>query len=151
MLLKDIRHWNNFHSIFYKDSWPRLISLLSDSEFMLWLQYKKRKKNRAAWICEAALCMRWSLLANQSASRRLAMPISPRQEKRGRAACGNECEVTIEQCHRGLLSVKVREMESTAAGYEHCLRSACYLIYTSPPITKHILANLRRLTENSKS
>lgn len=44
MLLKDIRHWNNFHSIFYKDSWLRLISLLSDSEFMLWLQYKKRKK-----------------------------------------------------------------------------------------------------------
>lgn len=79
------------------------------------------------------------------------MPISPRQEKRGRAACGNECEVTIEQCHRGLLSVKVREMESTAAGYEYCLRSACYLIYTSPPIIKHILANLGRLPENSKS
>lgn len=79
------------------------------------------------------------------------MPISPRQEKRGRAACGNEREVTIEQCHRGLLSVKVGEMESTAAEYEHCLRSACYLIYTSPPIIKHILANLGRLIENSKS
>lgn len=39
--------------------------------------------NAAPWICNPVFCMRWSLLTNQSASRRLAMPISPRHEREG--------------------------------------------------------------------
>lgn len=55
-------------------------------------------------------------MTNQSASQRLAMPISPRHEKRGSLSVALS-EVTIEQHHRGLLSVKFRKWANTAAGY----------------------------------
>lgn len=77
---------------------------------MLCLQW-----NAAPWICNPVFCMRWSLLTNQSASQRLAMPISPRHEREAALSVASR-EVTIEQHHGGLLSVTFRKWASTAAG-----------------------------------
>lgn len=71
-------------------------------------------------------------MTNQSASLRLAIPISPRQE-RERALSVASRGVTIEQHHPGLLPVTFRKMASTTAGYviDSFSRSADYHKYIS--------------------